>query len=143
MAGPYSKGKRWERLGLGRGFSAESWFGDCSGGDKWATEFRVALVTPSLTSVSMSSPLTVSAKVGLSSFSLQCALVVVADFYLRETDSQSGAWVILVSWLVGFIAIVSGIVTTTKTRRYRWLGLSAAAFLMACFALLYFAGFGL
>jgi len=81
-------------------------------------------------------------KVGLCTLPLQFALVCMA-FLIRENESEQGARLILVSWLPGLVAFISGIVATFTTRRFRWLGLSFAAFLVWCASVLFFVGFGL
>jgi len=87
--------------------------------------------------------LEVSGKIALYSLPLQCALACLAFFFFRETSSQMGAWQILVSWLVGFVGLLSGLITAAKTRRMRWLSLPIASFFVACASVLFFVGFGL
>jgi len=87
-------------------------------------------------------PLEVLPKVGLYALPMQFALVCMA-FLIRENASEQGARLILVSWLPGLVAFLSGIVATFSTRRFRWLGLSFAAFVVWCASVVFFAGFGL
>jgi len=81
-------------------------------------------------------------KTGLYALPLQGALVCVA-FLVRNSVFDFGAWLALASWLPGFVAFCSGIVTTFTTRRIRWLGLSVAAFFVWCASVFFFAGVGL
>lgn len=87
-------------------------------------------------------PLEVLPKVGLYALPMQFALVGMA-FLIRENASEQGARLILVSWLPGLVAFLLGIVATATTRRFRWLGLSFAAFLVWCASVLFFVGIGL
>jgi hypothetical protein len=87
-------------------------------------------------------PLEVLPKAGLCVLLMQFAFVSMA-FLIREHESEQGARLILVSWLPGLVAFVSGIVATFTTRRFKWLGLSLAAFLVWCASVLFFVGIGL
>jgi len=81
-------------------------------------------------------------RVGLCALPLQIALVCMA-FLIRDSASEQGARLILISWLPGLLAFLSGFITTFTTRRIRWLGLSFAAFIVWCASVFFFAGFGL
>ena len=64
-------------------------------------------------------------------------------FLIRDSATDVGGWLILVSWLPGLVAFLLGIVLTFTTRRIRWLGLSFAAFVVWCTSVVFFAGIGL
>jgi len=81
-------------------------------------------------------------KVGLCALPLQFALVCMA-FLIRDSASEQGARLILISWLPGLFSFLSGFIITFTTRRIRWLGLSFAAFLVWCGSVGFFVGFGL
>ena len=83
------------------------------------------------------------ARISLYSLPLQLALACVAFLFFRETRSEIGAWLIVASWLVGVVAIISSIVAAVTTRRIRWLGLLVAAIVVAFLSAYFFAGFGL
>ena len=83
------------------------------------------------------------ARIALYSLPLQLAIACVAFLFFRETRSEIGAWLIVVSWLLGVVAIISSIVTAVTTRRIRWLGLPVAAIVVAFLSAYFFAGFGL
>jgi hypothetical protein len=81
-------------------------------------------------------------KVRSYSFPLQCVLVC-AGYLLRGSSIEIGAWLILASWLPGFVAFCLGLATMASVRRMKWLGLSVAAFIVWCFSVVFFAGVGL
>jgi len=83
------------------------------------------------------------AKICLYSLPLQLAIACIAFFFFRETRSEIGAWLIVASWLVGIVAIISSIVAAVTTRRIRWLGLLMVAIVVAFLSAYFFAGFGL